>query len=153
MLKNQRKLILLIYLFLVVPFLFGCFLDVKRMVEIASDNQGLLPVQRFSFTIKRNQRDQLFDQFHKFAKKHDFEIEISDYGTGGDIFQIWMLRDNIKIIANDIPDTQTGVTVKFYDQSRATPMPDETMDIINKLALDLESFIMEIPTVTITDRR
>jgi hypothetical protein len=36
---------------------------------------------------------------------------------------------------------------------RANPTSEETWDKINELALDLESFIMEIPDVAITERR
>ncbi|HJR79965.1 MAG TPA: hypothetical protein VJ821_07830 [Anaerolineales bacterium] len=154
MLHNHRKkLILLISLLISIPLLTGCFLDIKRLVEIATDNQELLPIRSFKITIHPNQREQLFEQFHKFAEKHGYEFIISDYGTNFENYLIEIFRDNIKIIATHSGRDREIVSVWFYDQSRANPTSEETMDTINELALDLESFIMEIPDVTITDRK
>ena len=151
--NDQKRWMLLVFLLMSIPLLTGCFLDVKRLVEIAGDNRELLPIRSFKITIDPRQREQLFEQFHQFAEKHDFRIEISDYGTNFESYLIWMVKDNIKINASHSGPDRDIVSVWFYDQSRSNPTSDETMETIDELALDLESLIMEIPDVTITDRR
>jgi hypothetical protein len=130
----------------------GCFLDIKRLVEIAGDNHELLPIRTLKITIDPKQREQLFEQFHKFAEKHDFRIEISDYGTNFESYLIWMLKDNIKINASHIVHDRDLVSVSFYDQSRANPTREETMEIINELSLDLKNVLNEIPNVIINEK-
>jgi hypothetical protein len=149
----EKRLILLIFLLMSIPLLTGCFLDVKRLVEIAGDNQELAPLRSFKTTIDPKQREQLFEQFHNFAEKHGFEIVISDYGTNFESYMVEIFRDNIMIAASHNRYDREIVSVWFYDQSRANPTREETMETINELAADLESFIMEIPDVTITDKR
>jgi hypothetical protein len=152
-LDNRKRWILLIFLFMSIPLLTGCFLDVKQLVEIAGDNRELLPVRSFKITIDPMHREQLFEQFHKFAEKHGFRIEISDYGTNFESYLIWMLKDNIKINATHSGPDREVISVWFYDQSRAEPTSEETMETINELAADLKSFILEIPDVTITEEQ
>jgi hypothetical protein len=152
-LDHWKRLLLFIFLFMSMPLLTGCFLDVKRLVEIAGDNRELLPVRSFRITMDPRQREQLFKQFHKFAEKHGYEIVISDYGTNFESYMVEIFRDNIEISATHSGHDRDIVSVWLYDQSRAKPTSEETMETINELAADLESFITEIPDVTITDRR
>ena len=154
MLRDARKRwMLLICLLISVSLLTGCVLDLKRLGEIARDNRELLPIRSFRITIDPRQREQLFAQFRKFAEKHDFRIEISDYGTNFESYQIWVVKDNIKIIASHSGPDRENISVWFYDQSRAKPTSEETLDQINALYNDLESMILEIPDVTITEEK
>jgi hypothetical protein len=151
--NHQNRLILLIFLFMSIPLLTGCFLDIKRLVEIAGDNQELLPIRSFKVVIDPEQREQLFEQFHNFAEKHGYEIVISDYGTNFESYLVEIFRGNMEISATHTVHDREIVSVWFYDQSRAKPTSEETMDTINELAADLESLILEIPDVTIKDKR
>lgn len=149
MLKNPRKLLFTFALFFCVTFLFGCLVNVKDAVEIATDNGGQLPMRRLRITIEESRHDELFEQFHKFAEEHGFEIEISDYGSDGEVFQVWMLRDQIKVIAMHTRFDPEVVSVGFYDQERTTPVSEETMDTIDDLIMDFENLIKEIPGVMV----
>ena len=155
MLSENRKRwrLLVVFLFISVYLLTGCFLDIKRFAETARDSRELLPVRSFKIVIDSSQREQLFEQVQEFAEIHSFYIEISDYGTNFGSYLIWMLRDNIEVIVGHSSYDPEIVSVGFYDESRAISIPDETMDSINELAYDLERLVMEIPDATITDRR
>src|SRR5687767_752817 len=97
MLDDRKRLTLMVCLFLSLPFLFGCFLDMRRVVEISTDNQGHAPIRTLRVTMDPTYREKLFEQFQKLAAEHGFEIEISDYGSGGASYLVWMVKDNIKI--------------------------------------------------------
>jgi len=51
MFTKRTKLTMAICLFLVIPLLLGCFIDMKRVIEIATDNREQLPIR--SLTIER----------------------------------------------------------------------------------------------------
>ena len=150
MFDNRKRLVLFACL-INIPLLVGCILNIRQLVEVAGDNRGQLPIRSLRVTIDPSQREELFEQFRKFAEKHGFKIEISDYGTGGENYLIWMLRDNIKIIAGHSRPDPELVSVGFYEQNRATPIPEETIETIDELVVDLMSFINEIQNVTITE--
>ena len=137
--SQPKKLILVFCLFLSTLFLFGCF------------NQEQLPIRRLTITIEPSQRKELFSQLQKFAEKHGFEYMTSDYGTGGERFIVELLNEQIKILVVDVPEAPSLVSVRFYDQTLANPVSQETLEIIDGLLIELESFISEIPSVTVTE--
>jgi len=61
-----------------------------------------------------------------------------------------MSRDDIKIIASNIPPDPTRFPVRFYAKYPGSPVDEETVD---DLLIDLKSFISEIPNVTITEEK
>ena len=148
---KHTKLIIIVSLFVGIPFLFGC-LSLKQIVEVAGDNQEQLPIRSLTITIDPDHREELFDQFRKFAHKHDFEFMITDYGTGGERFLVEMLGNHIKILAVDISKAPTMIAINFYDQTRVTPVREETIKTIDNLASVLKTFISEIPNVTIVEQ-
>jgi hypothetical protein len=152
MLTGRKKLILSVCMFLGISSLLGC-LSLKKAAEVAGDNREQLPIRSFTITIDPSQREDLFNQLHKFADKHSFEFAFTDYGTNGARFLVEMLRNDIAILAVDIPKAPTMVSISFYDQSFATPVAEETLDKIDDLASDLKSFISEIPNVTILEEK
>lgn len=66
------------------------------------------------------------------------------------ISNFWMSRDDIRIIAGDVPPDPTRVPVRFYAKHPGYPVDEETVD---ELFSDLKSFISEIPNVTITEEK
>jgi len=152
MLGNQRRLLLIMFLFLLLLFMSGCFINMKRVIEIASDNREQLPIRSLRITIDPSQREDFFEQLQKFADKHAFDFKLSDYGTGGANFLVEILSEDIEILAVDIPKAPEMISVRFYDRRRSTPVSEETMDVINELAIDLENYIMEIPEITILEQ-
>jgi len=110
-----------------------------------------LPVRTLRITINPSQRHELFSQLQKFSEKHDLEIEISDYGTGGESYAVWMLRNSILIAALHNRHDRDIVSVGFYDQTRADPVSAKTLETMDNLLTDLVSFISEIPNVTVTE--
>lgn len=152
MLTNRKKLNLISCLFLSTFLLWGC-LSVKQIIEVAGDNREQLPIRWLTITIDPGRRGELFDQLQKFADKHGFEFLMSDFGTGGERFIIEMLGNHIKILAVNIPESSTMVSIRFYDQSRANPVSEETTKTIDELVSDLKTFISEIPNVTITQKK
>jgi hypothetical protein len=141
MLNNRRNLILFSCLLFGISFLFGC------------DNQEQLPVRNLRITIDPSQQQELFSQFHNFAEKHGFAIEISDYGTGGESYAVWMRRDRIQIAALHNRYDREIVSVGFYDETRADPASAKTLEIIDNLLDDLRRYISEIPNTTMTEPR
>lgn len=151
MLDNRRKPILVICLFLTIPFLFGCFLDIRRVVEIATDNRGYAPIQRLRVTMDPSHQEELFNQLQKFADKNNFKVIISDYSTSTATYQVELSRTDIIIRAIHNSHDLEIVSIGFYDRARATPVPEETLDTIDDLVIDLVSYLEEIPDVTITE--
>lgn len=148
----RKRLILVATLFLSIPLLFGCFIDVKRVVETASDNKAQLPIRRLRITIDENQLNELVSQLRQFADKHNDEFEFlgSDLKTVGSMVEL--LGDHIKIIAADSPYNPTLIEIDFYDQTRAKPVSEETLQTMDDLVNDLKGYINEIPNVTITEK-
>jgi hypothetical protein len=71
---EHTKLIVIVSLFLGIPFVLECFINMKRVVEIATDNREQLPIRSLKITIDPSQRDELFEQLRKFADKHSFDV-------------------------------------------------------------------------------
>ena len=139
---NSVKPILIAWLCLVaLLFTLGCILNI-------ADGISLEPVRGLRITIDESQRDDLFAQFQKFADKYRFEIDITDFNTNGEHFQVWMSGDSIQIVASDVPEEPNEVSIDFYGLYPGYPVDEETVD---EFLNDLESFISEIPNVTITE--
>jgi hypothetical protein len=152
MLGNRKKLTLVICLFFGLLFLFACFINAKQLLEIVGNNREQLPIRSLTITIDPDQREKLFSQLQKFADKHGLEYMMSDFGTGGERFTVEMLGNHIKILADDTPKAPTLIAIDFYDQTRANPVSEVTLETIDNLLDDLESFISEIPNVIISEK-
>jgi len=152
MLDIRKRLILIATMLLTLPFLFGCFIDIKKVMEVASDNQAQLPIRRLRITIDESQYDELARQLRQFADKHadEFEFLGPDLDTIG--FTAEFLGDRIKIIVIDSAYSSSLIMIDFYDRTRAKPVSEETLQIMDGLVNDLKSYINEIPDVTITER-
>lgn|GEM_PF-2849269 len=145
---------------IVIASLFVCFgliLCVFGYIRISSlfniidaGSNGQAPVRSLRLTIDESQREELFDRLRTFAEKHGFEYELTDYNTDGENFQFWMSRDDITIIANNVPPNPTRVPIRFYAKYPGYPVDEETVE---ELLSDLKSFIGEIPNVTITEEQ
>lgn len=136
--KLPNKLVWIIVLFTVLCTATGC-------LGITTSDGGQLPIRSLTITIDSNQRDMLFEQFTKFSEKHDFEILIRDSGLSDNLYQVYMSRDNIKIIAVNPFDTLT-FRVRIYKKYSAFPVSEE---IVDDLFNDLKHFLNEIPNVII----
>lgn len=119
-----------------------------NMMEVSGNGQA--PIRSLRLTIDKSQREELFDQLRTFAEKHGFEYELTDFNTNGENFQFWMSRDDITIIANNVPPNPARVPIRFYAKYPGYPVDEETVD---ELLNDLKSFLGEIPKVTITEEK
>ncbi len=145
MLSKRKRLIVIISLF--VLCIFGCI----GLAEIAQKgSEGHPPIRGMTITIDENRREELFAQLRKFADKHGFEFHLDFYDPDEKIFLVAMYRDDLKILAADVPKAPTKIRLDFYDRDPATPTPKETVE---DLFSDLKRFISEIPDVTITEDR
>ncbi len=138
---NRRKLVWVISLFVGLLFVFGCL----------ADNLEQLPIRSLTLTIDPQQREELFDQLHRFGDKHGFEFTLTDYGTNGKRFLVELLRKDINVLAVDIPDTSNMVVIGFYNHSFTNPVDEKTIETIDELFTELQSLLGEIPNVTITE--
>jgi hypothetical protein len=90
----------------------------------------------------------------RFAEKHSIKIVIRDVevkvGPSGKGFFIEMHRSDIQIVAIGEPSAPMVVSIAFYDEDPAHPVPKAALD---DLFDDLQSFILEIPNVTITEEK
>jgi len=99
---NRTKLIAAISLSILLC-IFGC-IGIAEITQKGSEGQA--PIRSLRLTINRSQREELFDQLREFAEKHGFEYELTDFNTNGENFQFWMSRDDMRIIANNVPPIQ-----------------------------------------------
>jgi hypothetical protein len=137
MLDKCKKPIMFICLCLSVLFAtLGC-----GLLNGAGRGNSLLPIRILKLTIDKSQREELFDQLQKFADKHGFETQLTDFNTNGENFQFWMSKENIEIVANNAPPDPTLVSISFYAAYPGASVDEETVD---ELFNDLKSFISEI---------
>ena len=142
---ERTRLLVIGYLYL-AALLFTCGCTLISNVE---DSAKLEPIRRLRVKIEEGRREELFDQFKIFAEEHDFKIEITDYGNMGKHFQVWMVRDNIQIVAEDVPGDPSVYDVDFLGFYPGQPVDRET---IAEMVIELMSYISEIPNVSITER-
>ena len=143
--NNTRLLITIHLCFGVLMSTFGC-----ALLNKADYSPSLKPVRILRIAIDKSQREELFGQFQKFAEEHSFRIEITDFNTNGEHFQVWMLGDGVQIIANDTPGETNEVLLGLYGIYPEDPVDEETID---ELLNDLKSYIGEIPNVTISQEK
>lgn len=148
---DPAKRIVVVFLSLclgVSILILGCMGTINMFNKIEeSSSQG--PIRSLRITIDKSQREELFDQFRKFAEKHAFEFHISDYGTGGEDYLIEMSRTDIIINASIIHHDPKIVSIGFFAKYPGYPVNEETVD---DLVNDLKNFISEIPNITITEQ-
>ena len=120
------------------------------LVNSVGGGNSLAPVRNLTLTIDKSQRDQLFDQLQKFANKHAFETQLTDFNTKGENFQFWMSREDVTIIADNVPPDPTLVYISFFLKTSRTP---ENEKIIDDLLKNLEDYIYEIPNVIIAEEK
>jgi hypothetical protein len=95
-------------------------------------------------TINLNQRQEFFNQLHKFADANGFSIQINTLPSSNEEFQIYMTREDIFILgasAFDPGEYHLG----FYDTDRIHPLPDSVFD---DLVSELEQFMNKVPNTT-----
>jgi hypothetical protein len=144
---NRTKLIVTVSLFLLC--IFGC-IGAKTMADVFKKNsEGQAPIRRLRITIDVSRREELFTQLQKFADKHAFEFLRRRAGPNYGGYFIRMVRADVYINAMITRVDPNIVSVGFYDQDPAKPIPKETID---DLFNDLKSFISGIPNVTIEEK-
>jgi hypothetical protein len=97
-------------------------------------------------TLAQYQHNHFFEQLHKFAFKHSFEILITQTDPSGENFLVEMWTDEIEIIGVDSGDPGLFL-ISFFNSSEEHPVP---LQIIDELIFDLKGFIGEIPNTTFT---
>ena len=143
---DRIKLIITGCLYLgVILGTFGC-----TLLNKVADGISQEPIRRLRVIINESQRDELFEQFQKFAAKHSFEIDITDFNTNGEHFQVWISGNGVQIVADDDPSNSRSVSIDLYGIYLGYPVDEESVDA---LLTDLKSFINEIPNVTITEEK
>jgi hypothetical protein len=125
----------------------GC-IGMTKLIDKAGESSSQAPVRRLRVILDESQREVLFDQLQKFADKHGFSFVIADYGTGGELYLVEILGDNVKMLATINRTDPKVVSIGFYGRSPEDPPPDE--EVVDALVIDLINFISEIPNVTIT---
>lgn len=144
-----KKSNLAIGLFLGISlYALGC-LGTFVLAEKFEGSVGQAPIRSLTITIDPSQQDKFFDQLRKFADKHSFEYNLTNYGGQGKHFLVYMLGEDVKILTVGISDNSNVFSVRFYAPSPGDPSPDK--EIVDSLVIDLKMFINEIPNVTITE--
>ena len=123
--------------------------NMELMIESATYEK--LPRRNFVIIIEKSQREELFNQFRKFADKGRFAIRIAPITPSGEDFSIEMWREDIKVFGAN-PFDPGEFRIGFYDTDGTYPFP-ATEGELDNLATDLKSFIDEIPNVTITEEK
>jgi hypothetical protein len=122
------------------------FICIIALVNKNSDGQA--PIRRIRIIIDVDRRGELFTQLRKFAEKHDFRILIRDVDVTPDGIFIEMNRDDLDILAGDVPNSPTKIDLRFYEADSMKDVPEETIDLLFN---DLVSLINEIPNITISN--
>jgi hypothetical protein len=109
---NHLKLIRAIFfsVFLCVLACVGIGLLSNRLEEGSSQ----APVKSLRVSIDKSQRQELFDQLRKFADKHAFEYSLTDYGGQGKYFLVYILGNNIEILAVETSRNSDVFAIRFY---------------------------------------
>lgn len=149
---NRGKRIVIVFLSLylgILLLIWGCVSTINGFNKI-EESSSQAPIRTLRITIDKSQREELFDQFRKFSEKNGFEIQINDYGTGGESYLVWMSRDDITINASINRHDPNIVSIGIFAKYPGYPVNEGTVD---DLLNDLKSFIGEIPNVTITEEK
>ena len=109
---NRTQLIVIVSLSVVIICIWAG-LTIWHTVPIALDSQQQLPIRSLTITIDESQRGELFTQLQNFADRHGFDYNYADFGTGGENFKIEMLRDDTKIIVNNVAPDPGIVNIRF----------------------------------------
>ena len=130
-----------------------CILGCTGMITLLNkveEGSSQSPVRSLTITLNKSQREELFDQLRKFAEKHGFEHQITDFNTNGENFKFWISRNDITTIAANVPPDPALV---FIDCDRTYPGNPVSKETADTLFNDLISFISEIPKVTISEEK
>ncbi|HXQ35130.1 MAG TPA: hypothetical protein VN843_14035, partial [Anaerolineales bacterium] len=108
------------------------------------------PVKSITVNVEADQRELLFDQLRRFAKKNFFAIRIVSFPSS-DHIEMW--REDINIGGLFWIDDKT-LSLSFhnnqFEQHLSQPLPESVFeDLMN----DLQIFISEVPSAITTERR
>jgi hypothetical protein len=129
-------------LFLAVGIIF--FIRYQNLTGCHDDR---LPLMSMNVTSDPSQSQQLIEQFRKFAFKNGFRLDIVNPAQDGNDFRIRMLRKDVEIVTRK-PSNPSEFTIEFYNTDCIDPIV--ATDIAD-LVVDLKSFIVAIPNVTIIE--
>lgn len=114
-----------------------------------SENGG--PVKSVTVNIQAGQRELLFDQLRRFAKKNFFAIRITNFPPSNYHYEMW--REDIEIsgsFENDDGILSVYVNHNQFEQPLPQPVSES---VFEELMNDLQSFISEIPSAITTEKR
>jgi hypothetical protein len=120
----------------------------KLLTTLGKENSQV-PVRSLKATMDRNQSQELFDQLHRFADKHAFAYNLTDYGGQGEHFLVYIRGDKIKILTVEASRNLNVFSIRFYAPSPGDPVPAEQM--VNDLLADLKDFLSEIPNARVIE--
>jgi hypothetical protein len=108
------------------------------------------PVKSITIAVQANERELLFDQLRRFAKKNFFAIRIVGFPSS---YNVEMWREDINIGGLFWIDDKT-LSLSFhnnqFEQHLSQPLPESVFeDLMN----DLQTFISEVPSAITTERR
>lgn len=140
---KRTNLIKIISLFLL--FIAVCV----GLTQIAQNgSEGQLPLKILMITIDVSRRDELFARLQKFADNHAFEFHLDFHDANKKIFLVGMYRDDLKILAGNVPNDPITIDLGIYEQNPADPTLKK---VVNDLVSDLKSFLNEIPNIKIIE--
>jgi len=150
MFANRSKLVLMSFL-LLLPLLClaGGVALAKRYQQTYGCYDDRPPLRSFNVTIDNSQSQMLIEQLEKFANKNGFSYKISYYTPNGEDFSVWMEREDVEVVTAS-PFTRGEFKIGFYNNDCVDPT---LASEISGLVSDLESFVGEIPSVTITEEK
>lgn len=126
-----------------------CLVGFIGLIALINDNSNRqAPMRRMRIIIDVDRREELFVQLQKFAEKHDFKILIRDVDVTPDGIFVEMNRNDLDILAGDVPNSPTKIDLRFYERDPSYPTSKE---IVDALFNDLMSFTSEIPNITISN--
>jgi len=126
--------------------------SMKKMEQNSKANSEYgAPVKSITIAVQANERELLFDQLRKFAKKNFFAIRITDFRPSSYNIEMW--REDINIGGLFWIDSKT-LSLSFhnnqFEQHLSQPLPESVFeDLMN----NLQTFISVVPSAITTERR
>lgn len=144
MIRNRLQIILIVLIMLIE----SCIWPTKS----PSKEYEQTPLETFYVVFDYESLDEFFGVFEQFTSDHNFTYELTDYGGKEELFLVYMTRDDLEILATktSVPtDSATEFVVTFYPRKFHGPEPN--LEVMTELSNELQSLLMSIPGLRISD--
>ena len=117
-------------------------------VDLGRSDPNRFPVKSWNITMDLDQREEFFTQLQNFADKHSLKLESNFYDAEKKGFLVALYGDGFHITSVSRTKSPREISIGFYNEAS----PPTSQETFNELAVDLKSFLREIPNVIIKEK-